>query len=128
MKSFRSAFRSPIFLKVSSLILGFLLWSTVSELFTRSLWVAVPLSFYNTNEGTKISAPETVNIELSGKRSHMKQIDKKTLALHIDAQSLQLGENHLTITREQLLMPPSISVATVIPQKVVVQVTQGASS
>lgn len=128
MKSFRTALTSPIFLKASSLILGFLLWSSVSELFTRSLWVAVPLSFYNNKEGRKISSPETINVELSGKRSHIKHIDKNTLALHIDAQSLHLGDNHLTITREQLLMPPSIAVATVIPQKVVVRVTRGDAS
>ncbi len=128
MKSFRTALTSPIFLKASSLILGFLLWSSVCELFTRSLWVAVPISFYNNKDARKISSPETINIELSGKRSHIKHVDKKNLALHVDAQSLHMGDNHLAVTREQLLMPPSISVATVIPQKVVIRVTKGAPS
>ncbi len=123
MKSFRTAFTSPIFLKVSSLILGFLLWSSVSELFPRTLWVAVPISFYN-KDLRAISAPESVHIELSGKRSHIKRIDTHNLAVHIDAQTLHTGDNHLAITHEQLLMPPSITVATIIPQKVVVQVTQ----
>ncbi len=124
MRTFRTTLTSPLVLKATSLILGFLLWSTVSDLFTQSIWISVPVCFYNTNQ-EKISAPETISIELAGKRSHIRQINKDTLALHIDARTLHPGDNHLTITRDHLFMPPSISVATVIPHKVVVRVTPG---
>ena len=127
MRLLRSTLTSPLFLKATSLILGFLLWSTVSDLFPRRMWLTVPVCFYNTGLN-RVSAPETINIELTGKRAHIKQINKDSLALHIDAASLRQGDNHLTITRDQLLLPPTISVTTVIPHKVIVHLTSGDSS
>lgn len=124
MKSFRNAYQSTIFLKVSSLIIGFALWSSVCELFPRSQWFTIPISFYN-RDSRNIQAPEIVQVEFTGKRSHMNRIDKKSIAAHIDAQSLRMGDNPLTITREHLLLPPSIVVTTVIPQSIVVRVTKG---
>ncbi len=124
MRLLRSTVTSSIFLKATSLILGFLLWSTISNLFPRSIWIEVPVCFYNTGS-YKMRAPETINVELTGKRAYIKQINKDTIALHIDAQSLHSGDNLLTITQEMLLLPAAISVATVIPHKVIVHLTPG---
>jgi len=127
MRLLRATVTSSIFLKATSLILGFLLWSTISDLFPRRVWLAVPVCFYNTESRT-IRAPETINIELTGARAHIKQINRDTFALHIDAHSLHPGDNLLTITQDLLLLPPAISVATVIPHKVIVHLTPGESS
>jgi len=127
MQLFRTALTSTIFLKASSLLIGFLLWSSVSELFPRTLWVVVPVCFYN-KDNRIISAPEYVNIEISGKRAHIKRIDTRNLALHIDATSLQSGSNLLAITRELLYMPQSISILTTIPQKIMITVSERISS
>jgi hypothetical protein len=127
MKAFRNAYKSTIFLKVSSLIIGFALWSSICELFPRSQWLAIPISFYNRDSRT-IQAPEIVQVEVTGKRSHISRIDKNSLAAHIDAQSLRMGDNLLTITHEHLLLPAIIAVTTVIPQSIVVRVAAGSKA
>ncbi len=121
MRSVHSTVTSPIFLKATSLILGFMLWSTVSNLFTQSIWVTIPLCYYN-KESKTITGPETIAIELTAKRTHIRHIQKDTLAAHIDAESLHPGANRLAITRDHLLMPQGITVTTVIPHTVVVHV------
>jgi hypothetical protein len=127
MKSFHTAVTSTIFLKASSLILGFLLWSSVSELFPRTIWVVIPVCFYH-REARGISSPETVSVELTGKHSHIKRIDTKNLAVHIDARTLHTGDNHVTITADKLLLPPTISVATIIPNTIIIRIAEEKAS
>ena len=119
----RATLTSSIFLKVSSLIFGFLLWHTVCDLFPSSMWVKVPVYFYNT--GSKvISAAENVELELSGKRIHISRLDKDQLAVHLNAQGFKVGHNYVTIGREDLLMPSSITVVSSIPQKLPIHVSE----
>jgi len=119
----RATLTSSIFLKVSSLIFGFLLWYTVCDLFPSTTWVKVPIYFYNA--GSKvISAAETIEVELSGKRINISRLDKDQLAVHLNAQALKLGHNYVSIGREDLLMPSSITVVSSIPQKLLVQVSE----
>ena len=121
MKVLQTTLRSTLFLKATSLVLGFLLWNTMSDLFMHRTWVTVPICFYAA--GTKsLSAPQTISLELEGKPSHLKKLDKNNLAIHIDAQSLQPGANQVSITQDLLHMPTSIQLLTAIPQKIVVYV------
>ena len=126
MKFLRSTLTSSLFLKVSSLILGFGLWSIMNDLFTQSKWFTIPVCFYNT-ESHHIKAPETVTLELTGKRAHLKRISSDTLAVHVDAKSLQQGDNLLRITHDLLLLPQTLAVTTVIPQSVIVHLQSGVS-
>jgi hypothetical protein len=121
MKVLQTTLRSSLFCKASSLILGFLLWNTMSDLFTQRTWVTVPICFYAATEKI-ISSPMTISLELEGKPSHLKKIDKNNLAIHINAQSLQPGANQIPITQDLLHMPSSIQLLTAIPQKIVVHV------
>jgi len=104
-----------IILKCSSLILGMLLWLYISSLFTSTVWVDVPISFYNQTEETAIRAPETVSLQLAGYRTQLRQLDAQPLAIHIDAQTLHEGKNPLIIHRENLFLPDFISVVNYSP-------------
>lgn len=126
MRALRTSLTSPIFLKATSLIIGFLLWNTINHLFTYSTWVTVPVCFYNA-EAKQIDAPESLTIELTGKRAQIRHINQEALAAHIDAGNLSLGTHKLTVTSEHLLLPPSISVTTVIPHTIIVTITRGDS-
>lgn len=126
MRAFRTALTSPIFLKATSLIIGFLLWSTVNHLFTQNVWLTVPVCFYNIDT-LQIEAPETINVELTGKRAHIKQINPEVLAVHIDASRLKIGTQKIPITAKQLLLPSSISVTSIIPHPIIITVTRGES-
>ena len=126
MRALRTSLTSPLFLKVTSLIIGFLLWSTVNHLFTYSTWVTVPICFYNV-DAKQIDAPESMNIELTGKRAHIRHINHDALAVHIDASQLTYGTHQLTVTSNQLLLPPSITATTVIPHTILITITRGES-
>jgi hypothetical protein len=117
----KEAIRSTMFLKAMALIIGFLFWNVISESFTASRWFTVPVCFYNKTDQT-IEAPETVMVELHGKRAHIRAIDPATLAVHIDASMLDAGPHHMIITRDALLLPPTIAVHTSIPHMIFVAV------
>ena len=123
MKILQTTLRSRIFLKATSLVLGFFLWTIIGDLFIHRKWLTVPVCFYNTSS-KNIKAPESVMVELEGKRSHLKHIQDDTLALHIDAERLFDGSHHISITQEQLLLPSTVTVTTVIPQSIIVHIAK----
>lgn len=104
-----------IILKCTSLILGILLWCYISALFKTTLWVEVPISFYNQPEESTIQAPETVFLQLSGYRNNLRHINSHDLAIHIDATHLHEGKNPLIIHTHNLFLPDSISVVNYSP-------------
>lgn len=110
----KKSFLSSLFLKASALLLGFLLWSVLSDSFIASRWVNVPLCFYN-SENCTITAPESIQVELRGKRSHLKNLDIKALAWHIDAHTLRKGPQTLTIDAHALSLVAPINVRDTIP-------------
>ncbi len=118
----KEALRSTMFLKAMALIIGFMFWNVISESFTASRWFTVPVCFYNkTNQ--KIDSPETVMIELHGKRIHLRALDPATIAAHIDVNTLTPGPQRLTISRDMLLMPSTITVHETIPHTLFITVT-----
>ncbi len=124
MRALRTTFSSTLFLKATSLVIGFLLWSTINHLFTYSTWVTVPVCFYNSTDKL-IQAPESVAVELTGKRAHLRHIDKEALAVHLDASLLSPGTHKLSLSSEQLLLPSTISITTVIPHHLIITITGG---
>jgi hypothetical protein len=55
----------------------------------------------------------------------MRNIDRSALAAHIDGSRLSNGIHKIVISSEHLLLPPSISVTTVIPHPIIVTITGG---
>jgi hypothetical protein len=120
--SIRRVLVSNIFLKATALILGCMLWSILGEMFVATRWFKVPLGFYNTEQTAHIEAPESVWIQLKGKRSFLNHIDRTTLGAHINAQELKPGLNTIPLTHEQLLLPPALALRDYIPHNLVVTV------
>lgn len=120
--STKPLFTSTIFLKAASLIIGFLFWSLLSDSFTATRWITVPVCFYNT-QNQKISCDETIKVELKGKRLHLKNLNANVLALHIDAQNLQSGPQSLMVTADHLLLPHTITVGETIPHTLMITLT-----
>ncbi len=115
----KRALTSTIFLKATSLIIGFLFWAIISDTFQTHIWVKVPLAVYNISE-KKIDAPETILVELQGRRSHVRHVDTHTLAVHIDGHSLKPGPNAVDITHDLLFLPASITIGEIIPSNIVI--------
>lgn len=112
---------SNIFLKISSLIIGYLGWSIISNAYHATMWITVPICFYNTSNLT-IEAPETIFLELKGTRSQLRSIDKEKLSVFIDAKTLIQGPNACQITTSKLFLPPSIKIHNYIPINPVITV------
>ena len=127
-KQIKKALNSNIFLKAMALVLSFSLWTILSESSLTSIWLTVPLCFYNKNDNLTIKAPETLQVELKGKRSHLKLLNKATVALHIDAQSLVPGPNALSVNHNDLMLPSTIVVADTFPLNCVITVEQRVSA
>lgn len=117
----KQAFTSTIFLKAVSLIIGFLFWLILSDSFTSYTWVTVPVAFYNT-EQLEVKAPENVRVELKGRRSHLKNLDTKALAIHLNAKRLKEGPNSIEVTPDLLFLPSTIGVGEIIPHNITVTV------
>jgi YbbR domain-containing protein len=117
----KQVFLGNSFLKVSSLIIGYLLWSVVADSYVTSIWVDVPLCFYNNDQAMCVEAPEMVNVQLKGRRAVLYNLDKKSLAIHINIQDLKPGLNPYTLTTKDLFLSPAITLGDYIPYKVIIK-------
>src|SRR5437868_418332 len=102
-------------LKISSLVIGFILWSILNESYRAHLTLAIPVCFYNVPETASISSPEQLRVTLSGTQSTIRNVDQQALAAHIDAQKLTEGNNVVDITAQNLLLPPEVSLVKYKP-------------
>ena len=96
-----------LFLKCCSLIIGYTLWSIMSQPYAVQTTIMAPISFYNTHEAVTVQ-PESVKITVHGTR---KELYKTALrvAVHCDGSVLQPGENKITVTPEQILLPETVT-------------------
>jgi len=97
--------KSDLFLKASSLLLGFGAWYLWGGAYPVTTKVHVPLCFYNVPTSSTIGAPEEVSITLRARRNVLAAIDAATLAVHINARMLQLGPNRIIVSESSLLLP-----------------------
>lgn len=109
-------------LKIVSLLLGYSFWFIFGHAQIITSNITVPLCFYGVDESFTIQAPETVHIELSGKRSIMQAMDMQSIAVHIDARELVDGIQPIEISSERLFLPESIKLVHYSPAQIVVNV------
>ncbi len=121
--SLKQALLGNSFLKASSLLIAYIFWSILGEGHPSSIWITVPLCFYNTSKNKKITAPETIAIQLKGKRSALYALDWPSLAVHIDVHSLKEGPNSYTLTSSNVLLPNSLVLANYRPSNVVIVIS-----
>jgi len=110
-----NAIKNNIVLKCMALIIGSSLWLTISSLHNTTLWVELPISFYNQHDHIVINAPETIQVQLSGNRTAIRMINVDELAIHIDVQKLNAGKNLIELHAHNLFLPELISVVNYSP-------------
>lgn len=102
-------------LRMSSVLIGFLLWSVLSNSHYDSRTVTVPLCLYGEQkEGVNAELPETITVTLQGKKSSLRAIDYTTLAAHVDYKEITTHK-HLKITSRHLLLPSLVSITSYCP-------------
>ena len=70
-------------LKIISLIFSYLIWSILSQQHIATIEKNIPICFYNLNDNFEISAPENLNIKVSGTRYDL--WFNESNAVHIDS-------------------------------------------
>lgn len=107
-------------LKIISLMLGFACWYLISQNQIVKIWVHVPVSFHGVPDHQTLECPETIAVNLAGKRADLYALDREHLAIHIDAPSLVQGKNMVTVTPNTLFLPDTIKLIHYKPSNVLV--------
>jgi hypothetical protein len=102
-------------LKISSVIIGCLLWSILNESYRAHLTLAIPVYFYNVPEQLSLSAAEQLCVTLAAKPADIRNLDQEDLAAHIDAQEFTHGDNAVNVTAQNLLLPAQVSLVKYKP-------------
>jgi len=105
-------------IKIIALFFGFYLWYVIGMHHSVIITKKVPLVFYN-KQTSILEAPDMVTVQLRCSRKEFSRLIH-TLAVHIDAQQLELGKNSVSLKREQLFVTPSIDVIHYIPTAITV--------
>lgn len=100
-----------LLLKISSLLLGYTVWYTLSSNTMVTQSVIVPVYCYNQKEHHTLETPEAISLTLKAPRSFMRLVDHTTLGVHIDAHQLHEGKNYLCLSYKELLLPQEIGVS-----------------
>jgi hypothetical protein len=108
-------------LKIISLLLGFTFWYIFGNSHITTAWITIPLCFYNIPKQSKIKAPESVSVKITGKRSHLRTLDTHELAIHVNSEKLHNGKNVLQITPETIFLPESIKLVDYCPSNPTVE-------
>ena len=112
---------SSLVRKVGAVLIGVTLWSLVNTLHEATLTVEVPLCFFNLEDNLVLSAPEKVQVILSGSRSSLRALDLATLAAHVDA-SKNLRRGGVILNAKHLLLPRGIKLLSYNPINLTVSV------
>ena len=109
-------------LRIISLFLGYTFWYICGNFHTTTAWITIPLCFYNVPIENSIKAPEFLSVKITGKRTELRSLDVKELAVHINAELLREGKNFLSITPETFFLPESIKLVHYSPSNPTVEV------
>lgn len=117
---------SNVPLKIVSCILGYSLWSMLSQTYLDDLDIAVPVCLYNVPESFTIDAPETINLRLRASRAMLRTITHDQVALHIDGTTLHAGTNPLLVCQSSLFLPENVNVVHYTARPLMITLTEKA--
>lgn len=110
-------FENRIFYALLSMFIGFSLWSNMTQWITQTVWLNLPICFYNGDElnFSKIDSPRTINVRLKGPANLIKTIKNQNPALHIDLKSLNLEENRIELSKKLMFLPDAVNIVEARP-------------
>lgn len=109
------------FIKINACIIGYGMWIIFSQHQIITSTMQVPLCFYKIADNQKIIAPDTIDIVISAPRKTLQKFDAYNSAIHLDASTLDLGNNHVMLIKENLFLPDEINLVNLIPSHLQIQ-------
>lgn len=106
--------------KLLSLVIGYHIWIIVSTHVPAYRWLEVPVCFYHTTPETTWEAPESILVQLAGKRTYLCNLDTTSLAIHIDTRTLTSDHNRLILSNYELLLPSHLHVVDWKPSNIII--------
>jgi len=116
-----SQLHKNISLKTISLILGYFVWYLLGKTLHAKIQVQVPLCFYGLSDHQTCQGPDTITVKLFGKREDLYTLCYEELGIHIDAQTLHPGTNHIRPTTDTLFLPEAITLVHYEPSPIMVE-------
>lgn len=119
----KNIFLSNTMLKVICLLCGYSFWYIASFDHIVTAQIKVPLCFSAISDNHTINAPETIDITITGKRSDIYSLEKKTLAAHVNIHKLLPGKHGIIITEQHLFLPKTITLVRYTPSNLFITVS-----
>lgn len=104
--------------KFIALVLGYCCWLIFAEQQIVQHRVAIPIAFYNAMQYTKITAPETINVQLQGMRRNFYHAINNYATVHLDARTLSAGDHKITVTEQDIFLRNNLHLLNYEPQTI----------
>ncbi len=115
--------------KVLALVFALTLWFFVTLKGQSEITIEVPLEYKNIPAGFEITKKDvsTVNIAVQGQERIVKNLNQKDISIYIDMSNAKEGEGVYYLRKEDIRIPPILTVNEVSPAsaKVILEKTVG---
>ena len=107
-------------IKLVSFFFAGTLWFYVTSKGDLEMNFAVPLELRNVPADLMIrgEVPNYVNVRLKGRQSVIRGLNPDQVHVGVDLSDARVGENHFTLTDENLRLPRAIDVVRIVPRAV----------
>ncbi len=111
-------------LKFTAGIFGYGLWIALAYPQTKQLNMQIPLYFNELSGPLKLSAPDTLSITVSGKRSDLQKMDLQSLGAFLNLDHLtESGSHQIHLSPKQIFLPNNIKLLDYFPVVINVQLS-----
>ncbi|MBF0566638.1 MAG: YbbR-like domain-containing protein [Nitrospirae bacterium] len=119
-------FTENIDIKIITLILAIILWFFVNIKGHSDIMLELPIEYKNIPkdyEITKTSA-NLINVRIQGQEHIIKGLSPRDLSIYIDLSKAHEGEKIYYVTKDNIKLPPSISVVNIDPSSITVNLEE----
>lgn len=110
--------------KLISLALGYIVWSTFCYKQEVEIKVGVPVCFYDLDDTYTIDCCEKITVSLKASRKDLAKIDYDYLAVHIDGSQLNEGPNYIYPSSKNIFLSPAIQITHIVPNNLIASLTK----
>ncbi|MEO5359961.1 MAG: CdaR family protein [Nitrospirota bacterium] len=110
-------------LKLITLVLSLILWFVVTLKGQSEVIMELPIEYKNIPKGVEITktSAKFVNVSIKGQERIVKNLLPKDINVFVDLSKVKQGETMFYFTKDNIKMPPSITLARFNPTNIIVR-------